>query len=163
MDPYATHIEFIKEIYSVIDKPKNVIEFGCGNYSTEFLIENSENVISIEMQSEDWFNEIKAKLNHNLNWKIYSLIGPMTFLNIELPDIIDLAFVDGHGESRPECINHMMKKKCPIIIAHDTEERGYGWDRVLSNHYHKFEFKKYNNWSTLWTTNTELYNFLSLK
>lgn len=160
MDLYSTHLEFLDKILSFIDKPEVAIEFGMGNYSTELLIKKTINLISIEMQSENWFNEMVLKFSSNKNWKPLYSFGPNNFLDIEYPNSINFSFIDGHGDSRPDCINFMMQKNCPIIVAHDTEESGYGWDRVLTNDYKKIDFKKFKNWSTLWTTNVNLYNFL---
>lgn len=161
MDVYSTHLDGLNKIINFIGKPKNVVEFGTGNYSTEFLIKNSESLMSIEMQSIQWFNDVVSKFKHNENWRYFCSIGPMSFLDIEYPETIDFTFVDGHGESRPECINFMMGKNCPIIVAHDTETSSYGWDRVNSdNGYKRFDFKYHSNWTTLWTNNNDLFNHL---
>ena len=52
----------------------------------------------------------------------------------------------------------MMDLKCPIILSHDTEEPGYNWHRVnTDNEYKKIDFKKYKNWTTLWTNDNSLF------
>ncbi len=114
------------------------------------------------MQSENWFNEVVNKFKQNKNWEYHCSIGSKTFLTLSYPDKIDFSFVDGHGDSRPECINFMMDKGCPIIVAHDTEEGSYGWNRVRTNNgYKKIDYKKHKNWTTLWTNNDELFNHLN--
>jgi hypothetical protein len=159
MDRYSTHMEHIRKIYSLIEKPKYVVEFGCGNYSTEFLINNSGRGISIEMQSSDWYNNIKNKFKYHSHWEFAEAIGPWEFSDSLFKENIDLSFVDGHGDTRPECINLMMEKGCPIIISHDTEEPCYGWERVeTNNEYKRLDFKKYHPWTTLWTTDINLLN-----
>jgi hypothetical protein len=51
----------------------------------------------------------------------------------------------------------MMDKDCEIIVAHDTEQPTYGWNRVkLDNRYKRFDFKKHKSWTTIWTTDEEL-------
>jgi predicted O-methyltransferase YrrM len=161
IDLYSTHIEFIKEIFKLKGILNKVVEFGTGNYSTQTLIENSNEVISIEMQSKEWYEEMKNKFEKAQNWKIIESIGPYTYENLDLYDNTDFCFVDGHGDSRPECINMMISKKCPIIMSHDTEEEGYGWKRVISDDYYSITFKKYKNWTTLWTLDINLYNLLA--
>ena len=158
---YGTHIEYLQRVFEFTGKLDTVIEYGMGDYSTEVIIENAANAISIEMQSDEWYQKMVNKFGNKINWSHYYLYGPMEFLNIEYPSKIDFAFVDGHGDSRPECINYMMKNRCPIIVSHDTEEPGYGWDRVVKNDYKRIDFKKYTNWTSLWTNNDSLYNTLS--
>lgn len=164
VDLYSTHLEYINSVFEFKGRLKNIVEFGMGNYSTELLINNADNVISIEMQSSEWYNNMNDKFKESKNWTSHELIGPFEFKNIQYPNSIDMSFVDGHGDSRPDCINFMMDKGCPIILSHDTEESGYQWYRVQENeNYKKLEFKKYPNWTTIWTSDMELLNFLSAK
>ncbi len=164
IDLYSTHLEYLIEIFNHKGKLKNIVEFGTGDYSTKLLIENGENVLSIEMQSADWYNKMVSNFKESKNWTPYLSLGPMNWVNIEFPKTIDLGFVDGHGDSRPECINFLMGLNCPIIVSHDTEEKGYGWERVNSeNNYEKLTFTKYPNWTTVWSTDSELINFLKNK
>jgi hypothetical protein len=155
IDNYSTHLPLLEKIFSVMDKPKTVLEFGMGNFSTQFFIEKSENTISIEMQSEEWYNDMFKKFSSNSNWSPHLYLGPETFMGFKFTSV-DLCFVDGHGETRPECVNHMMNLNCPIIIAHDTETSSYGWDRVNENHYKRYDYKKLDVWTTVWTTNENL-------
>lgn len=162
IDLYSTHIEYLNEIFKVKNNIETTVEYGTGNYSTGLLIDNSELCISIEMQSEDWYNKIVDKFSDKKNWIHYLKLGPMEWTNLQFPNKIDLGFVDGHGGSRPECINFLMSKNCPIIVSHDTEEPGYGWNRVNENNqYKKIIFTKYKNWTTLWTTDDEVYQHFS--
>lgn len=158
-DLYSTHIALLTRIFENTGKLNNIIEFGMGNYSTELLLSNCNHLISIEMQLEEWFNNMTNKFN-NKAWEPVLLLGSREFYNAELPSGIDLAFIDGHGDTRPECINYMVEKKCPIIVAHDTEEQGYGWDRVTAIDYKTIIFKEYTNWTTVWTTDINLYKAL---
>lgn len=160
IDLYSTHLDLLQNVFANIGKQKNVVEFGMGNFSTEFLLKNSDRLVSIEMQSEDWYNNMVNKFGNNKNWKHLKLIGPNQYTSC-IFDNTDFAFVDGHGETRPECVNLMFSKKAPVIIAHDTEAGSYGWNRVQApSEYFSFIFKKYENWSTVWTTNQSLYNHL---
>lgn len=159
LDLYSTHLDPLKKIINLIEKPELTIEFGMGNYSTEFLLSNSEKLISIEMQSEDWYNKMIERFNDNKSWEHHLLLGPYTFKNITYPKC-DLSFVDGHGDTRPECINMLMDLGCSVIVSHDTEEPGYGWDRINNNNYKRIDFKEHPNWTSLWTNNDNLYKIL---
>lgn len=157
IDLYATHLPFIKKVFSVIEKPKLIIEFGMGLYSTEFFIKNSEKTISIEMQSEEWFNNMFNKFGDTVNWEAHLLLGQNTYKNFNFSKEADVSFIDGHGESRPECINLMMDLQCPIILAHDTETTSYGWDRVnINNDYNSYTYKGFSVWTTIWFKDNEL-------
>ena len=61
-DLYSTHLPFLEKIFSLIEKPNLVIEFGMGNYSTNFFIQNSNKVESIEMQSKEWYDNMYEKV-----------------------------------------------------------------------------------------------------
>jgi prepilin-type processing-associated H-X9-DG protein len=155
-DPYGTHLDLLRAIFKFTGKQKNVVEFGMGNFSTELLLENSTNLISIEMQSEDWYEKMFEKFKNKPNWRSLKLIGPLQFMSCDFKNT-NLAFVDGHGESRPECVNLMFNNNVPVVIAHDTEMGSYGWSRVKElPDYKKFIFKKHENWTTVWTTNIAL-------
>ena len=159
-DLYATHLYVLEKILNMIPEPNLCIEFGMGNFSTELLINRCKKLISVEMQSEEWFNEMIGKFHNFENWQYHLSLGPDAYVNLELPNC-DLAFVDGHGGSRPECINLMMKNGCPIIVAHDTEEASYGWWRVEDFNYKKIDFKKSVNWTSVWVLDDILYTSLS--
>jgi hypothetical protein len=112
------------------------------------------------MQSDDWYDKMVSEFGNEKNWKHYKMIGPYEFQKMTY-EYYDMSFVDGHGSSRPECINLMMSKNCPIIFSHDTEEPGYGWTRVGGNkEYFRLEFKKYQNWTTMWTTDISVYEHM---
>lgn len=158
-DLYSTHLPFLEKIFSLIEKPNLVIEFGMGNYSTNFFIQNSNKVESIEMQSKEWYDNMYEKFKTYDNWSPFMFIGPDEYKkhNFLKPD---LCFVDGHGNTRPECVNLMIDLGCPIIIAHDTETATYGWDRVNQQNYKRYDFKKFDVWSSVWTINKNIINSL---
>ena len=62
--------------------------------------------------------------------------------------------MDGHRESRPECINFLMSKGCRVIVAHDTEHRNYGWGRVKDVGYRRIDYKERTPWATVWVKET---------
>ncbi len=55
----------------------------------------------------------------------------------------------------------MMKKRIPIIVAHDTEEPDYRWDKIINTvYYFKIEYKEKGVGTICWTINKKLYNYL---
>ncbi len=160
---YDSHLSLLKNVFDEIGPQKLILEFGMGLYSTYYLLDHCEKLISIEMQEKNWFDEINNVLQHNEKWTGIESLGPLTFLELNLPDHIDLCFVDGHGDSRPECINNAFLKKVPIVIAHDTEWPHYGWDRVKKNNYLEIIDKRCPVWTTMWTTNQKLHDKIKEK
>jgi hypothetical protein len=165
-DLYSTHLQYLQDIFEIKGRQKYILEFGPGRFSTNLFIENGERVISIEMQSEQWYNDVVDLYKDKVNWCGYKCLGPWNFLDqVAMNETPDLSFVDGHGESRPECINLMMDLRSPIIVAHDTElEDPYNWSRVKTNNgYYKLTFNEHPNWTTLYTTDVDLFNNLKDK
>lgn len=131
MNPIASHMSILNLILHKLPI-NNVIEFGMGLNST-ILFSNKLNYgISIEMQDQNWYNKVKSIIN-NKNWKLIWLPGPNDAIEYVKSDNkqFDLMFVDGHGESRWKCINMGFNKQIPIIVAHDTEQPSYQWNKVI--------------------------------
>jgi hypothetical protein len=133
VNPYATHLPVLEELV-----PHNctAVEFGCGLHSTPFLLERCSYVLSIEMQKPEWIDTVHEHLDKNSpslvhRWRGISLQGPWRFLGAEYPPKIDFALVDGHKASRCWVVNFLMQLRVPIIVAHDTNARGYGWEHVV--------------------------------
>ena len=155
----STHREYLEEIFKIKGKVGTILEFGMGDFSSGLLIENGNKVVSIEMQNKSWYDKITNNFSDRDNWTGILSLGPHSYRTITLPEKVDLAFVDGHGKSRFDCINDMMDRNCAIIVAHDTQQPTYHWDRVREEKkYKKVTFKKYSVWTTMWTTDGELYD-----
>jgi len=109
--------------------PKTVLEFGCGEYSTGFFVGQGASVTSVEMQDEGWAEKVKG-MYPDVNMVV--CLGKDSWQELAYEERYDLIFVDGHGGSRPECVN-WAKDHTDIIVAHDTQEPWYGWERVDLN------------------------------
>jgi hypothetical protein len=163
MDAYATHVPVLDAIFKFrnID---TVLEFGMGNNSTPFLVKKCQSsVISIEMQQTVWYETMVSQdLFNNKKWSPILCLGPHAIF--ENKDIMnrsyDLVFVDGHGDSRPECINHFFGKS-NIIVAHDVEAECYRWNLVnLPEDYRKFYYSKLDPATAVYSNDLELISFL---
>lgn len=135
VDPYSSHLPLLRVLIAAF-KPKHIVEFGPGNFSTELFLNSGAKVMSIEMQESAWYQAIKKKhavqlKNNQLD--LHLSLGADAFLSLEYPEHIDLAFIDGHADSRPETANLMFEKKAGIVIVHDFEYKGYGWERMNVN------------------------------
>jgi predicted O-methyltransferase YrrM len=134
---------------------ESVFEFGSGFGSTPIFVEGCKSVHSVEMQSEDWFVKVKEKLSSYENFKYDMMLGPIDaivyFAGVDKK--YDLVFVDGHGLSRPECINAAFSKT-DIVVTHDTDVPSYHWERInLPEGWSKINYKVVP-WTTVFHKNT---------
>lgn len=162
LDGYSTHIPVLEATIDFI-KPKTIVEFGPGNYSTALFADIATNLMTIEMQSTSWYECIANRYNNRSNVNVVKSISPLDFVYLTYPDKIDLTFVDGHGDSRPAVIN-FFADRANTIITHDTEEAGYRWDRVkLPDSYKTYICKKYNIYTTIYTKDKKLIDYIISK
>jgi predicted O-methyltransferase YrrM len=154
IDRWATHLDLLYKVFKH-KKINRVVEFGGGVHSTRLFSNMCDYVLTVEMQSEEWFNKIRT-IYEKPTHKFVFAEGPSAFFTDVVYENYDLAFVDGHGDSRPEVINHMASF-CSTIVTHDLEWPGYGWERVrLPSNYIRFDDQREWPWTALWTTDKEL-------
>lgn len=158
MNRFGTHLELLEKIIE-FKKISSVIEFGMGDNSTTFFIDKVSMLTSIEMQDEKWYNKICELYKANPIWKPIKSIGPSEIFNLDYENV-DLVFVDGHGETRAKCVNHMSKYS-ETIVAHDTEaEKVYKWSEVSLPGYFEFTDRRNQPWTTVWSKDKSLIEFL---
>jgi len=126
-DPYSTHLELLNFVFEHF-KIKNVVEFGCGHFSTLFFLEKGVKLMSIEMQEKKWYDEINAYYGKYSGFQLVFSPGAHGFKKLKI-DNCDLCLVDGHLNSRPDTANFMFNK-ADIIICHDYEHPVYKWERI---------------------------------
>lgn len=143
MDPTATHLPILCALLAH-GGIKKVLEFGCGNYSTRVFLDAGCDLTSIEMQSQSWYDEIKPG-HPDLRFAL----GPFVWRDEPLADRYDLIFVDGHGDSRPECLM-WAKGHTDLIVAHDTEHDYYCWQRADMSGFTETIHKEQSPWTTVW-------------
>jgi predicted O-methyltransferase YrrM len=158
MDAYATHVPIMKFIFQE-RKFRKILEFGMGNNSTKLLFENCDELVSVEMQQQHWYDTmLKQNFAKNKNWKPVLCLGShKIFENEEIMNKdYDLVFVDGHGDSRPECINHFLGKS-KVIVAHDVETASYRWELVrIPSDYEVFYCNHLNPATAVYSSDIQL-------
>ena len=145
LDPTATHLPIWEELFKTRDI-KTVLEFGCGDFSTTMFHSNGCKVTAIEMQHPEWFEKIRELLPE-VDLKM--AIGPHNWMELGLNGKYDAIFVDGHGDSRPECMM-WAKDHTDLIVAHDTEHPYYGWERADMSGFTKTVYDQTVPWTTVW-------------
>jgi hypothetical protein len=165
INDYSNHIHFFTKLFEY-KKFKSVFEYGCGLGSTPFFLDNCQQVMALEMQDEEWYNKVKTELSkhkHNKKLQLYFDLSDNSFDFIKQKNYkkFDLVFVD--GIYRGDCINICLALGHKYIVTHDTEDKvyPYGWDKIIiPNGYYRYDFKEYRNWTTIFTNDVKLYNFL---
>jgi len=156
MNEYSTHLPVFEKLFER-KKYSKILEFGLGFGSTPFLLKNCDNLTSIEMQSEEWYNKIYDVFKEEKKWRSFLNLGPFEFLkNDVIDEVYNLVFVDGHGDSRPEVINYFFGK-CDTIVTHDFETHSYRWHLVQKpNDYIKIVYDKLNPATAIFTRDMSL-------
>ncbi len=149
---YGTHLPILDK---VVPENSCAVEFGMGHYSTPFFLKRCRTLISIEMQSSEWYrkclDEYRLLAEENgVTWTTEELIGPWQFLKYRFSKSPDVAFIDGHGKSRWGCVNLMMTLRVPIIVAHDVDGIRYRWDLVNPEGYTQEIFSDKKPWTAVW-------------
>lgn len=145
MDATATHLPILEKMLEK-HQYKKVLEFGCGLFSTKFFIDHGCDLISVEMQNEDWMHAVHS---HYPKADIRLALGPDAWRELNLEGKYDMIFVDGHGDSRPECME-WAKDHTDLIIAHDTEHPYYRWWEADMSGFNVTEYKDTPPWTTVW-------------
>ena len=127
----ASHLPVLARLVKHGDR---VLEFGCGIASTPFLLSKCSAVVSIEMQSREWFEYVSGLFADNPRSERHYAEGATRALSYiealaRLSRRFDVVLVDGHGDSRPEQVR-MATMITDVIVCHDTQEPGYRWDKV---------------------------------
>ncbi len=147
-----THLPILTELFKMKDV-QTVLEYGMGYGSTPFFFDKCKTVVSVEMQNEEWFHKISSSFIKKGFTPLLS-IGPFSYRDLPvdaLEERYDLIFVDGHGSSRWDVINDSFGKT-DIIVAHDTQEKGYSWDRVLlPEGWEWIDIRDYSVWTSVIT------------
>lgn len=149
---FGTFIKPLRAIYEVF-QPKKVIEFGPGFISTEFFLKGGAQVNSVEMCSSDWHQKL---VEHYAKYKNLNLMMGNAVSYRYLSDEFlraDLGFVDGHPDTRAECVTALFDR-CPIIVAHDLDLDGNHYERVVPpEHYSFYACKELSPHTGVWFDN----------
>jgi len=162
MEAYGTHRPILEKLIEGA-AIKTVLEFGTGNFSTDFFIDKVEHLTSIEQQRHNYFQQYEKKFGDRKDFDLKCMMGPglgADWLR-DYDGQFDLIFVDGDAVGRPLAINQAFNKTS-IIVAHDTESGIYDWESVeVPEGWQVIEFKEKVPWTTVWTNNSEVVELLN--
>ncbi len=142
-DNFASHLPIFEKVFATVEI-KKVLEFGLGKFSTPFFVKHAELVVSVEQESKEWYERIKAQ-NNSANW--HPVFQPDPQIVFEQFDAknenFDLVFSDGAAETRCLVANLAMKRNVPVVVLHDTEKVWhYQWNLLsIPANYARFNFR----------------------
>jgi hypothetical protein len=159
---YGSHIPALTFIFEHVEI-KTAVEYGMGLFSTSFLLDKvKDKVLSIEMQSEDWYERVinryqSEKWEHRYTDKVWKFM--------DYPDC-DLLLVDGSSITRAIGVVYAMERGIETIVLHDTESSWYGYHMIAEYlkkfRYFEHEFIKQAPYTKVFTINKKLIDAIKL-
>jgi hypothetical protein len=140
---YSSHLSVFEKILNSF-KTDSVLEFGLGEYSTPFFAQRCRFVVSIEQESKDWFEKIKAKINAPAWYPVFQRDPKAVFKYFDDKGTkFDLVFSDGLTETRCLVANMAIERNVPIVVLHDVEKIWYyRWNLLnIPANYSRFDFR----------------------
>lgn len=147
---YATHIPILIGL-ARLREIRNVLEFGCGRYSTLTFLNASafpqlERLQSIE-NDDSWGATVQEAAQHDPRWTLRSVNGEIADSVTELDlESFDLILIDDSKTSaqRAATIRAIAAKQPqrPWIVIHDFEVEEYR--HAASDFEHRHRFRAYN-------------------
>ena len=142
-DNYASHLPIFEKVFATFGI-KKVLEFGLGKFSTPFFVKHAELVVSVEQESKEWYERIKAQVN-SANWHpVFQPDPQVIFKHFDANNQkFDLFFSDGAAETRCLAANLAMERNVPVVVLHDAEKVWYYQWNLLSipANYARFNFR----------------------
>ncbi len=142
-DNYKSHLHVFENIFRT-HNIRSVLEFGMGKYSTTYFASHAELVVSVEQESEEWYEQMKVETS-SPNWHHVFQADPRpVFQYFDQKDTkFDLVFSDGKADTRVLVANLAMQKNVPVVVLHDAEKIWYyRWDQLcIGANYRRYDFQ----------------------
>jgi len=150
LNDYATHVPILIGL-ARLREIRNVLEFGCGHYSTltflnRFAFPHLERLHSIE-NDDSWATTIHGAAKDDDRWTLQLVGGEISESITELDlESFDLILIDDSKTStqRAATIRAVARKqpRHPWIVIHDFEVEEYR--EAASGFKHRHRFRAYN-------------------
>jgi predicted O-methyltransferase YrrM len=115
---YASHLFVLRALLATL-KPRRVLEFGSGLYSTPFFLRSRrlESLVSVE-EDPEWAERVRVNGDKRL------VVQPQ--FDGSLMDF-DLVFIDNARavEERAKTIRWVLSQEHPVVVIHDAETPEY--------------------------------------
>jgi len=145
LPPYATHLPLLMACVQHTRGP--IIELGTGTFSTPMLhalcAETGRTLLSLESDA-NWLAQFRhfATAWHRLllvpDWSAADLSGTW-----------DVALIDHAPPIRrvPDILR--LRPLTKLIVIHDTENRCYRYEPLLTQFKHRVEWQRYSPWTSV--------------
>ncbi len=154
---YGTHMAPL--INAVMNTTGDVFEMGCGDYSTpllHYILTKQKRFLLSADTDLKWINNFKYLENDFHTFKYVRVYDDDWSVNPKPHKWDDIGnknwsvvFIDHRpGERRKDDILRFMNK-AEIIVIHDTEYHGYGYEPCIALFKFKYVHKIYNVFTTL--------------
>ena len=140
---YSSHLAVLEKVFECF-KINSTLEFGMGSYSTPFMARQSRTLISVEQESQQWYDKVCKEITGSNFHPIYEPDPKKIFNTFSAADEkFDLVFSDGKADTRCMVANMAMELDVPIVLLHDTDQIWYyKWDRLrIPKKYSRFDFR----------------------
>jgi hypothetical protein len=139
MDPYGTHFQALAAAITI--SSGDVLELGCGHYSTPLLHElcRYRKLISYETDPE-W---LKPFLYLSCSWHTFVSQIPL--------DKWSVVFVDNAPAERriPDILS--LRERTRLFVVHDTESSVYDYNKISPKFQYRLDFTTYIPWTTIFS------------
>lgn len=141
-DNYASHLLVLEKMCDAFPI-KRVLEFGVGSYSTPFFARRCQAVTSVEQESREWYERMKAQIKFP-NWHcIFEPDPRVVFRHLDADDPKpDMVFSDGAARTRCLVANLALERNVHFVVFHDAEKIWYyRWNLLnIPDNYSRFNF-----------------------
>jgi len=140
----------------------NNVEFGCGLYSTPWLLNHGRNLTTFEL-NEKWYNSIYATIDEDSRKRWTCTIVEDEVESAKSLPPCDMVFVDGGAADKryqvvQQCINANIAK---AIVMHDTERSSMLYSNIqLPYTWYYVRIENDMPWTSVCTTNRGLIGLL---
>jgi len=147
----ATHVPVLTRAFDI--SKGDVLEVGTGYFSTTLLdwlcSFSGRKLVSYETD-QNWYNRAKK-----MQSDYHDIIFVENWNDVPLEEKHwGLAFVDHDPHKERAHTIERLKDKADYIVAHDTEprsENGYGYPRIYPLFKYRFDFKKVEPWTSVFS------------
>lgn len=152
---YGTHIYPL--LTAVMNTTGDVVEFGCGDFSTP-LLHTICKTLGRNLTSADtdkkWLNlfaDFRTMTHEFIYVPVYETQPP----NGNMWDCISdkkhygVVFIDHRPGERRAVDIWRLRNAADILVIHDTENPGYGYEEVFKHFCYRYDHERYNVKTTL--------------
>lgn len=154
---YGTHMGPL--ITAVMNTSGPVFEMGCGDFSTillDAICKAQGRYLLSTDTSKEWLS-LFLDLKSDIHDFVYVPVYEDDWQKNPKPEKWDeignqewsVVFIDHRPGERRRVDIERFADKAEIIVVHDTEEKGYQYEHVLNKFKYRYDYQRYNVYTTL--------------